>query len=128
MEKEANEKEVKMTFGQVFKKARKKAEKTLREAAEHVGMTIGNISDVEHSRRKPPREEVLMKLEKFYGVEKNYLVNAAIEEWKMPDEAVSIYSRRPELTMSLLRLSTDFPDKELQKMIEDFGKRRKKQG
>lgn len=115
-----------MTFGQVFKNARKKAKKTLREAAEHVGMTIGNISDIEHSRRKPPREEVLRVFENFYRVSTDYLVNLAKKEWRIPDEAISIYSKRPELTMSLLRRSTEFSDKELQKMIEDFSKRRKK--
>lgn len=66
-----------MTFGQVFKDARKKAEKTLRETAEHIGMSIGNISDIEHSRRRPPREEILRAFEKFYKVPKDHLVRAA---------------------------------------------------
>lgn len=115
-----------MRFGQVFKNARKHAKKTLREAAEHVGLTIGNISDIEHSRRRPPREEVLIRLEELYGTAKDYLVNTAVEEWKMPDEAVSIYSKRPELTMSLLRVSTELTDKELQKIIQDFGRRKRR--
>jgi len=115
-----------MKFGQVFKNARKHAKKTLREAAENVGLTIGNISDIEHSRRRPPREDILARLEQLYGTAKHYLVNAAIEEWKIPDEAVSIYSKRPELTMSLLRRSTELTDKELHKMIADFGRRKRR--
>jgi transcriptional regulator with XRE-family HTH domain len=113
-----------MTFGQVFKNARKKAKKTLREAAEHVGLTIGNISDIEHSRRRPPKEDVLLKLEQFYGLSKNYLVNAAKKEWKIPDVAISIYSKRPELTMSLLRYSENLSDSELKRIINNFKKNR----
>ena len=113
-----------MTFGQVFKNARKKAKKTLREASEHVGLTIGNISDIEHSRRRPPKEEVLSKLERFYDLSKNYLVNAAKKEWKIPDEAVSIYSKRPELSMSLLRYSENISDNKLKKIINTFKKNR----
>ncbi|MBI5139013.1 helix-turn-helix transcriptional regulator [Candidatus Nomurabacteria bacterium] len=115
-----------MNFGQVFKKARKKAKKTLREAAEYVGITIGNISDIEHSRRKPPKKEVLLKFEQFYGVPKSFLVNAAKKEWKIPDEAVSIYTRSPELAMSLLRMSAECDENELQKIIADFRKHRRK--
>jgi transcriptional regulator with XRE-family HTH domain len=117
-----------MTFGQVFKRARKEGKKTLREAAEHVEMSIGNISDIEHSRRRPPREEILRVFEKFYGVDKDYLVSAAKSEWKIPDAAISIYSKRPELTMSLLRASSSFSNDELKKVIEAFSanpKRRK---
>jgi transcriptional regulator with XRE-family HTH domain len=112
-----------MTFGQVFKNARKEARKTLREAAEHVQMSIGNISDIEHSRRRPPREEILSELEKFYGLQRNYLVQAAKREWKIPDDAISIYSKRPELTMSLLRASSSFSNSELRKIIERFSGR-----
>lgn len=114
-----------MKFGQVFKNARKQAKKTLREAAEHVGMTMGNISDIEHSRRRPPKEEVILKLERFYRVPKNYLVNAAKKEWKIPDEAISIYSRKPQLTMSLLRLSKDLNENDLKKIIDEFGKKKR---
>lgn len=109
-----------MTFGQVFKDARKKAEKTLRETAEHIGMSIGNISDIEHSRRRPPREEILRAFEKFYKVPKDHLVRAAKSEWKIPAETMSIYSKRPELTMSLLRASSLFSDNDLKKLIEEF--------
>ena len=115
-----------MKFGTVFKTARKSAKKTLREAAERVGLSIGNISDIEHSRRRPPKKEVLSKLELLYDAPKNYLINAAKEEWKIPDEAISIYSRRPELTMSLLRYADQQNDAALKDLIEKFGKGRRK--
>lgn len=110
-----------MTFGQVFKNARKNAGKTLREAAELVGMTIGNISDIEHSRRRPPKKEILQEFEKFYEVKKNSLVKAAEKEWKIPDEAISIYSKRPELTMSLLRFAENRSEDELRRILKKYG-------
>jgi transcriptional regulator with XRE-family HTH domain len=110
-----------MTFGQVFKNARKNAGKTLREAAELAGMTIGNISDIEHSRRRPPKKEILQEFETFYEVKKSSLVKAAEKEWKIPDEAVSIYSKRPELTMSLLRFAENRPEEELRRILKKYG-------
>lgn len=113
-----------MTFGEVFKAARKNAGKTLREVSEYTGLSIGNISDIEHSRRRPPKREILQQLEDFYGVRRNQLVRAAEKEWRIPDEAISIFSKRPQLTMALLRASEDTPESELKKIIEEFGKRK----
>ena len=110
-----------MTFGQVFKNARKNAGKTLREAAELAGMTIGNISDIEHSRRRPPKKEILQGFEEFYGVKKNTLVKAAEKDLKVPIEAVSIYSKRPELTMSLLRFAESRSEDELRRILKKYG-------
>ena len=115
-----------VSFGKIFKTARKNAKKTLREAAEHVGLSTGNISDIEHSRRKPPKKEVLTKLEKFYNLEKNQLVDAAVSEWNIPAEAMSIFSKRPQLTMSLLRATKDASKSELQNLITEFSNRRGK--
>lgn len=115
-----------MSFGEILKKARKKARKTLKEAAEHVGLTIGNISDFEHNRRRPPREDILIKLEQFYSLSKDKLVKAALNEWKIPDDIISNYRKRPNTTMLLFRTTKDFTEGELIELIEVFKKQRRK--
>jgi hypothetical protein len=71
---------------------------------------------------------MLRIFEKFYRVPKDYLVSAAKSEWKIPDGAISIYSKRPELTMSLLRASSLFSNNELKRIIEEFNAKPKRRG
>ena len=49
-----------------IKERRKKAGKTIREAARYVGIKIGQLSAYEHNREEIP-VDVLRELETFYG-------------------------------------------------------------
>ncbi len=111
-------------FGEVLKKARKKAGKTLMDVAEYCGMTIGNLSDIEHGRRRPPKEKNLLDMEHYLGVPKSRLINAAKKNWKVPHAAISIFMKRPAATMALLRATEDMNESELKQFITEFKKKR----
>jgi transcriptional regulator with XRE-family HTH domain len=113
-------------FGEVLKKARKKAGKTLMDVADHCGLTIGNLSDIEHGRRRPPKEEILLDLEYYLGVPKKRLINAAKKNWKVPHAAISIFMKRPAATMSLLRSTENMSESELKQLIVECKKRKRK--
>lgn len=114
-------------FGQVLKKARKSAGKTLKDVADVCGMSIGNLSDIEHGRRRPPDEEILLKLEKCLQLPQNKLINIAKRNWKVPHDAISIFMKRPAATMALLRATEDMSEEELKRLIARF-KENKKMG
>jgi transcriptional regulator with XRE-family HTH domain len=63
------------TFGQVIRERRIKNKQTLREVAEYVGITISNLSDIEHGLRRPPRTYKLELLAEILDLEFEHLQN-----------------------------------------------------
>jgi len=109
-----------MSFGQLLKEARKKAEKTLKEVGQATGLSLSYISDLEQRRRKAPAVEVVRKIEAFLGIKDGSLMKAAKAESDLQIEARDIFRRRPELNMQLLRASDYYSEEELTAMITEM--------
>ncbi len=60
----------------------------------------------------------------MYNLEKGTLVNIALEEKAIPAEAVRIYNERPDLNCALLRAASKLSNNGLQKIINNFNKKR----
>jgi transcriptional regulator with XRE-family HTH domain len=109
-----------MNFGQLLKEARKKSERTLKEVGQAAGLSISYVSDVEQRRRKPPGEEVIKKIETFLGITDGSLLKVAQSENDLQVEVKTIFRKRPELNMQLLRASDFYSEKELTEMINEM--------
>ncbi len=119
-----------MKFGQLLKKARVREQKTLREVAINAGLSVSYVSDMEHGRRKPSSVDAVMKIERFLNVTDGSLLRAAQREkdFDVPSDAKEIYWQRPELSLALLRASTDLSEEEINELIEKIGKKSRKRG
>lgn len=98
-------------FAEVFRQARMK-NKTLREIGEHVNLSIGYLSDVEHGRKNPPDLETVRKIENFLGITDGRMEAAALRTKRHTH--VGIASRlkaRPQLRELLLRADNLDDDK-----------------
>lgn len=110
-------------FGTALKRARKAARKKLREVSEHVGLSIGYLSDIEQGRKAPPDLDVVEELEKFLLVSDSSLVKIADEDrTKRPSQVAQQIQERPELSELFFRVK-DLPEKELEKLIEQLSKK-----
>lgn len=109
-------------FGDALKEARIKARKKLRETAEHIGLSIGYLSDIEQGRKSPPDLETVRKLQDFLRVDGDKLVSLASEaRTKRPTEIVQHIQKRPRLTDLFMR-AKNMSDEELEKLIAEASK------
>jgi transcriptional regulator with XRE-family HTH domain len=113
-----------MSFGGLLKEARKKQEKTLKEVSQVAGLSLSYISDMEQERRKAPSLDVVKKIEAFLGITNGALAKAAQAEMNMQTEVRTIFRKRPELNMQLLRAADYCSEEELTEMINDMLKKK----
>jgi len=109
-----------MNFGQLLKEARKRSGKTLKEVGQAAGISLSYVSDLEQRRRKAPAEEVIWKIENFLGITNGSLRKAARDENDLQIEVRTIFRKRPELNMQLLRASDYYSEEELTVMINEM--------
>jgi transcriptional regulator with XRE-family HTH domain len=67
-------------FGDLLRRLRRKADKTLGDVARELGVSIVYLSDVERSNRKPFTNERLIKLATFLKADAEALIEAADRE------------------------------------------------
>lgn len=67
-------------FGEALRKERKKAGKTLGEAAKVAGVAISYLSDVELGRRNPLKTQQILKIAELFECDAERLVLAAAKE------------------------------------------------
>jgi|ERR1700692_3339414 transcriptional regulator with XRE-family HTH domain len=67
-------------FGDLLRRLRRKADKTLGDVARELGVSIVYLSDVERSNRKPFTNERLIKLATFLEADAETLIEAADKE------------------------------------------------
>jgi transcriptional regulator with XRE-family HTH domain len=105
-------------FAEVFRQARMKEKRTLREIGEHVNLSIGYLSDVEHGRKNPPDLETVKKIEKFLGVTNGELQSTALRAKRHTHENITSRLRdRPQLRELLLRADS-MDDDQLNELID----------
>jgi transcriptional regulator with XRE-family HTH domain len=104
-------------FGPALKKARKNANKKLRDIADHLGKSVGYISDIEQKRKAPPDLETVAELQKFLQIEDNHLIELATEaRIKRPSEVVQKIQERPRLSELYFRVK-DMSDEDLADLL-----------
>lgn len=113
---------MKMGFGQLLKAARKQSEKTLKEVSQIAGLSLGYISDIEQGRRKAPALDAVKRIEEYLGITDGALAKAAQSEKSTQTEVRTIFRKRPELSMQLLRASEFYDEEELTDMINTMMK------
>lgn len=113
-------------FAVAFRKARLTSDKTFREIAEHIGKSIGYLSDIENGRKNPPDKEIVKKIEEFLGV-KDGSLSAIAEELRstLPSNLNNLVRARPQLGQLLLR-GDELPDDELEKLLQELSDRMRK--
>jgi transcriptional regulator with XRE-family HTH domain len=110
-------------FGKALKEARLKAKKTLREAGDHVGLSVGYISDIEQGRKSAPDLETVRKLQDYLRVDDDALVILASEaRTKRPTEIMQHLQSRPKLSELFMR-ARNLSDEQLEKLIEEASKK-----
>jgi len=117
------------SFGEAFRKARVSKRATLREIAEHIGKSIGYLSDVEHGRKRPPKLDLVTEIEDFLEVEDGKLLKLAAKgRKKIPKEVTHRFRTAPRLSEALLRADLDFDltDEEFDEVIDHVRRIRKR--
>lgn len=104
-------------FGQLLKKARKETRTKLRDVAQCTGLSISYLSDIENGRKRAPSLDIVKEIEACLGKAGGLLLKAAQREMKLGSEAKTIISRRPELSLSLLRVTEGLNDDEMADLI-----------
>ena len=106
------------SFGEALREARKAKRITLRKIAEHIGKSIGYLSDVEHERKRPPNLELVSKIEDFLGVEDGKLLRLAKKFRKSPKEMTQRIRMKPRLSEVLLRADQELSSGEFEEIVE----------
>lgn len=109
-------------FGETLKRIRAGQKVTLRELANHIGRTIGYVSDIEHNRKRPPDLETVSKMEGLLRTKPGLLVNMALEIRNQTSHNLSQKLRmRPILSEILLR-ADNLSDEEIRDIINKMEK------
>lgn len=120
------------SFGEVFKESRKTKRVTLRQISEYVGKSVGYLSDIEHGRKRPPKLDIVEKIEEILNVEDQELLKLAAKlRKKIPDEVTQRFKMTPKLSQVLLGADEDLTNEEFNEMLkhlETIKKRRRPKG
>ncbi|MDD2389158.1 MAG: helix-turn-helix transcriptional regulator [Desulfobacterales bacterium] len=115
------------SFGKALKKARTAKRVTLRILSEHVGKSVGYLSDIENNRKRPPVLDIVEKMEECLGVYDGTLVALASQiRKKIPKEWTDRIMLTPKLSEALLRADEDLTDKEFDDLMNYFKEIKKK--
>ena len=95
---------------EMLRKARLAKGLTFREVAQFVGISPGNVSEIENGRRLPPKDEnILGKFAKLLGIDSDALVRSAqiTRKAKTDDTIGNVLAEDPELALSFYRMVED---------------------
>lgn len=93
------------------------------ETSDHLGRSVGYISDIERSRTGPPDLELVRKLEELFDTEDERLLKLAISERNsMPTHIVQEIQNKPLLRDVFFRLKNK-PEQELRDWLEADAKK-----
>jgi len=98
------------SFAGMLREARLSKGLTFREVAQFVGISPGNISEIENGRRLPPKDEhILTKFAKLLGLDREALISSAqiTRKVKTDDTIGNVLACDPELALSFYRMVED---------------------
>jgi transcriptional regulator with XRE-family HTH domain len=122
--------QAKRTFGSLIKELRlKNTECSLRKLAEIVGISPAYLSRLEAEKDPPPSEEIIIKMSKILGADKDELLSCAD---KVSPDILRIIKKNPRSVPSFLRLvgKKGLSEKDWDRVsrfveTEDLGKKRR---
>lgn len=109
-------------FAQAFKTARLNSDRTFREIANHLGKSIGYVSDIESGRKNPPDRHLVEKIENFLGIRDGHLRKLADDvRLNVPKHLKSLVTDKPQLG-EFLRLGETLlrEDKLFEQKLEEY--------
>lgn len=92
---------MKPTFGQLLRSARKTADVTIPQVAEHLGLSTGHISNVERGTAAPLADDKIIALGPLLKVNPNYLRARASDERAIHRRARRLATLLKERYMSM---------------------------
>lgn len=107
-----------MNFGQLLQAARQKKRMILRKLANITGLSISYLSDMEHSRRKPPKMAYVKIIEKALEIDDGSLQMAAKKENDIAKEMKEFVMTRPQAAYAFLRAAENKTEEELNRMFK----------
>lgn len=109
-------------FGDAFREARLKSNRTFRQIRDNIGMSIGFWSDMENGKRNPPDISIVKEVEIFFNITDGRLVKLAKRaKVKIPVAIGQLIEGRPELGEVLFRLDA-LPPEKLEEILQDLRK------
>lgn len=104
------------TFGELLRKERKRADRTMGDVAEHLSVSVAYISDVERGNRAPLTADRLARVVEFLGIQDSaplYLA-AADSKGAFELDASTASPTAREVGAALMRGWNDLSDEDLE--------------
>ena len=117
-------------FGELISQLRLQAEKTLREVASVIEISVSQLSDIEHGRRKPFSPPLIERFVQFVGGDRELLLKLAAKE----HDAIEIPTGKSDglniLAYALQRadpsaLEDEHIKESIQRLVEDLERKTK---
>jgi transcriptional regulator with XRE-family HTH domain len=105
------------TFGQLLRRCREDAGKTLKDAAASLGFSAVYLSDIERGRRNPPAAEAIKKIAAFIGCSASQLLDQADLDRKRVEIPLTSAATSNEAALALARRWTDLTEDQLQHIM-----------
>jgi transcriptional regulator with XRE-family HTH domain len=99
---------MKTTFGEQFREQRKRAGKTLGQTAQHLGISLTYLSDVERDQRPPLNPERIRAAAAWFEIDPTELLEAAAE--RQGDFRVQTASLSPKAKVAMASLQRGLPE------------------
>jgi len=108
-------------FGDALRQARMERRMKLRELSEFVGKSVSYLSDIEHNRRRPPKEDIVALLEQALQLPAGHLGKiASLVRSRAPREMARRISAAPRLSEVLLRADQDLTESEFEQLMDFY--------
>ena len=114
-----------MKFGQMLKEIRVGQRITYRTLAQHLGISMGYLCDIERGRKSPPNLDMVSKIEIFFKLKPGSPLTTAAkkEREKSPGNLFEKIKTMPNAATILARLNDDFTDSEMEKITKILGEK-----
>jgi transcriptional regulator with XRE-family HTH domain len=104
-------------FGDLLRKTRKLSGNTMLDLAQHLGVSVVFISDVERGNRAPLTAEKILKLTEFLGVDPEpLLLKAAKSRGSFELDATGVSGKAQRVGAALMRGWSELKEEDLEKI------------
>ena len=114
-------------FGNLLRNTRKKAGKSILDVAQHLGVSVVFISDVERGNRAPFTSDKILKVAELLDVDPEPFLQAAAEtRGSFELDATQVSSKARQVGAALMRGWTELNEKDLETIAQIVRRRREK--
>jgi transcriptional regulator with XRE-family HTH domain len=112
-------------FGDLLRRTRKKADKSMLDLATHLGVSVVFISDVERGNRAPLTPDKILKVTELLDVDPEPLLQAAAESrGSFELDATRVSGKARQVGAALMRGWTELDENDLEKIAHILQRRR----